>query len=221
MTRGRSVSTVLALLAAFAVVPACGESGTSATPNFCEERDGLICAPAGLPFVKAVFADSDFCDPTFTGVGCPATTIPPAGASTARLSVSAPGSFCLAGTVAPDGFVAILFRFDTLDRDGTVATTFDAAARGITQWAFTIDSPPSAGAIPGTFGFHVGNPPVYITQPGPQVVRFADFMPNDGTSGTIDTSVMPPIGVAVREGSYDFCVRDFTLLDAAGSQVTP
>jgi hypothetical protein len=31
---------------------------------------------------------------------------------------------------------------------------------------------------------------------------------------------MPPIGFAVGEGSYDFCVRDFKLLDAAGNEVT-
>jgi hypothetical protein len=220
MTRCACVSAVLSLLGAFGVIPACGDSAMPVTPA-CVPRDGLICTPAGPAFVTSVFAASDYCDPTFIGVGCPATTVPPAGASIARLSNPANGTFCLAGTVEAGGFGAILFRFDTFDPAGMPLTTFDAAARGITQWAFTIDTPPAAGAIPGTFGFHVGTPPVYITQPGPQMLRFADFVQNGAETGTIDTSVMPPIGFAVREGSYDFCVRDFKLLDDAGNEITP
>jgi hypothetical protein len=225
MTRGASATAALALLGAFVVIPACGSSAMPAQQAPCTARDGLICPPTGVPFVTSVFAESDFCDPDGDGVGCPPTTVPPAGASIAGLSSPADGTFCLAGSVAPNGFVAIVFRFDTFDSAGMPLTTFDAAARGITQWAFTVDTPPAGGVIPGSFGFHAGTPPLFITQPGPQVVRFADFAPNTGSSGTFDTHALPPIGLAINAAltgatDYDFCIRDFKLLDDAGNQVT-
>ena len=101
MTRRLSVAAVIAPLAALAVLPACGGSETPPDPSFCEDRDGRICAPEGFPFVVAAIAASDYC--LETEGGCPATSIPPAGATTARLSQPEPGKLCLAGTLPPGG----------------------------------------------------------------------------------------------------------------------
>jgi hypothetical protein len=221
---------------------ACG--GSSEDPN-CTSAEDFDCHPSGLPFVELAAAASDLCGGYDI---CPLAKNPPAGSTTATLTEPQAGKLCLSGTVATGGWAQIILQFAAFNKDFTkIVKTFDADARGITQVAFTIDSPPSSGvtasaaittnpdcpATPGfgciTYGFDLMTAPLSnvhltITQPGPQVAPFANFeQTRSGVSQTFDTSALQFIqfGVGSAPGDYDFCVRDFKFLDAAGNEVKP
>ena len=151
----------------------------------------------------------------------------------------------MSGTVATDGWAQIVLQFAAFNKEFTkIVKTFDADARGITQAAFTIDSPPSGGVAVGaaittnlecpaagfdciTYGFGLmtaplSNIPVTITASGPQVAPFANFeQTRSGVSQTFDTSALQHIVFGVEMGDYDFCLQDFRFLDAAGNEVKP
>jgi hypothetical protein len=230
---------------ALALAAGCG-SETSPDPTFCEDRDGRICLPAGVPFAQAAVAATDYC---LGQNGCPGQTIPPAGATTAHLSQPEAGRICMSGTTtaSDSGLAVILLHFTGLNKERTKITkTFDADALGITQVTFTIDSPPPVqGVIVGagvlktleimagqrfiTDGFRLMAPPLLdvllkVTQPGPEVAPFSDFKQTDlSMSATFDTTGLANLGFAVggRGLDYDFCVRDLKFLDAAGTEITP
>ena len=230
MTRRPSnfaVALGAASLAALAGLPACGGSGMSAQPPACEERDGLVCNPAGFPSVRRATAVTDYCFVT-DATTCPATTIPPAGSSTARLSQPAAGKLCMAGTAAPDGWALMGLRFyDTRNADGTVETSFHPVEAGITAFAVTIDSPPSGGIFPSTFGgnhYQLASAPgvwVAVTTPGALIVPLSGFVSDDDPSVAVAPDDVQTFGFDVGPGDYDFCVHDFKFLDAAGNAVTP
>ena len=218
---------------------ACG--GSSEDPN-CVNQEGFICHPSGIPFAEVAGAASDLCGGYDV---CPLAANPPAGSTTATLTQPQAGKVCLSGTVATNGWAQLVLQFAVFNKEFTnIVKTFDADARGITQAAFTVDSPPSGGVAVSaavttkldcpasgfdcfTYGFDLmtaplSNIPLTITQPGPQVAPFVDFQQTrSGVSQTFDTSALQHIVFGVAMGDYDFCLRDFKFLDAAGNEVKP
>ncbi len=208
MTRQRSIGL---LIGALALGAGCGSSGD---PN-CDNSDGWICHPGGVPFVNVAFDNSDLC--------------------------GGPVAMC---DLAPNQPPGTTLWFPLTNKDGSqVFETFDANALGITQAAFTIDSPPSGGVTVGaaitgslfctpgeicfTYGFTLmttptSTQPVSITAPGPQVAPFANFVQTDSTMSTaFDTSGLTYLSFGVGTGDYDFCLEGIKFLDAAGTEVSP
>ncbi len=197
-------------------------AGAPDTLDACVERDNLICAPSGFPFVQFALAFSETCP----GPDCH----PP----NPSLTQPEPGAVCLAGNV-PDfgsaGFPLVLFR-----GWNQVSQAFDAAALGITQLSFAIDSPPLGGVIVDAsvvidLGCE-GRPPAClmagfalprITDPGTTTVSLGDFLQRDNKSQyqTLNTGALGSIEFSVGAGAYDFCVSDFKFLDKCGQEVTP
>jgi hypothetical protein len=219
----------------------CGSNGTSATPS-CTSGEGLICQPRGLPFVTLAGASSDACAGSRLGT-CPN---PPLSATTATLTTPQTGELCLSGTVAAnDGWAKLVLVFTTFNLERTkVLKVFNADALGITQVAFTIDSPPSGGVTidaavvtaldcpsgPGdcfTQGFDLMTPTgtgvlASFADPGPEVAPFANFrQTRTGVSQTFDTSALHHLEFVVGKGAYGFCIHDLRFLDAAGTEVEP
>jgi hypothetical protein len=165
----------------------------------------------------------------------------PAGKSTATLSQPKAGTLCLAGMVSSGGWAQIGLFFPEKNEDSTeILKKFDAKALGITQVAFSIDSPPSGGvyvsaaittatSCPGnpfgcfTYGFDLmtaagSTVPADYTTPGQVIVPFANFLQTVGTQ-SFDTSALEHLVFGVGSGSYNFCIHDFKFLDAHGNEV--
>ena len=217
----------------------CGSGSSPAVPD-----GGSI---DGVPFLVAATPESDFCR-GICGLAAAPTTDPPPGATTATFSQPEPGKLCQSGTVEAGGYAGFIMLFAEWNQDATkVLKPFDATSLGITQVAFTIDSPPSGGVAvyasivtspecPGsppdystcvTWGFELmsaplSTTPLTITTPGPQVAPFTNFKQTlSGVNQTFDTTALNFFDFRVGAGSYDFCVHDFKFLDAAGNQVKP
>jgi hypothetical protein len=202
--------------------------------------NGLICEPKGFPFVTLAGASSDAC----AGARLGTCQDPPLSSTTAVLTTPEPGKLCLSGTAAPgDGWAKVVFVFTTFNLERTkVLKVFDAEALGISQVAFTLDSPPSVGVTmsatvvtatdcpnsPGdcfSQGYDLVTAPssaipARFTMPGPQVVPLADFQQAlRGVSQSVDTSALHHLELVVGSGAYDFCIHDFKFLDATGHEV--
>lgn len=214
-----------------------GTSATDAGKSVADPCNVGPCAPGGFPFVTRAVAVSDTC-----GSNCPLSAADtPAGKSTAALSQPKAGTLCLSGSVSPGGWAAIGLTFALKNRDRTeILKTFDAKALGITQVAFTLDSPPSGGvsvsaaittatSCPGnpsdcvSLGFDLmtaagSSTTADYTMPGPVTVPFANFTQTIG-SQSFDTSELDHLTFIVGAGGYDFCVHDFKFLDAQGNEV--
>jgi len=228
------------LVGALGLAAGCSSNGSAATPS-CVSAEGLICEPNGFPHVTLAGASSDACAGSRLGT-CPD---PPLSATTASLAAPETGKLCLSGTVAAnDGWAKIVFVFTTFNLERTkVLKVFDADALGITQVAFSIDSPPSGGvtidaavvtatdcpAGPGdcfTQGFDLMTPSSTgdlerFTAPGPEVAPFTNFRQTGaGVSQTFDTSALHHLEFIVGQGDYNFCIHDLRFLDAAGNEVT-
>ena len=213
-----------------------GTTGTSTVANDDPCMAG-ICAPIGVPFVTRALAISDTC-----GKDCPVLAADtPVGETTSTLSQPEPGKLCLSGVVSPGGWAQIGLLFAVKSQDRTeILKTFDARVLGITQVAFTIDSPPSGGvsvdaaittamSCPSdpfgcfTYGFNLmtapgSSVPANFATPGPVVAPFANFMQTVSTH-SFDTSALEHLVFSVGTGSYDFCIHDFMFLDAEGNEV--
>lgn len=222
----------------------CGseESGPCVDDGVIPAGERVICHPPGFPFVQIAPGLTSLCDAGGPGA---APCNPPAGTTAPTLSQPSAGKLCVAGTEAAGGQALLGLYFTEYSRDITkVLKKFNADARGITQAAFTIDSPPSggitvdasvvtsldcpAGALDcGTHGFTLmtgplTRVPLRINQPGPQVAPFVSFgQTNPAVTQTFDTSALDGFNFWVGEGAYDFCVRDFKFLDAGGNEVKP
>ncbi len=220
--------------------PAASTAGASGEDVNCA-KEGFLCAPKGLAFTAVALGVSDACGGLIGD--CPN---PPPGSTTARLTQPESGKICMAGVVKPGGWADLVLAF-TLYSDSTgtkVLKKFDADARGITQVGFTIDSPPRGGIkleaavttqleCPGdpmacfTYGFSFRSAaevdaPMSFTEPGPQVAPFTRFKQGrPGVSQVFDTTALENISFGVGPGEYDFCIRDFKFLDAAGNAVVP
>jgi len=232
------------LLGLLALGGGCGPSGD---PN-CVGEDGWICHPNGVPFVQVALDTSDLCGGVVAW--CDLAKNQPPGTTTAKLTQPETGKLCLSGSLATGGWAQMVLAFPLANKDGSqIFKTFDADALGITQAAFSIDSPPSGGigvgaAVTGkdlvcppgqicfTGGFELmttptSTSPVSITAPGPEVAPFANFRQTDTSlSATFDTTRLHLLsfGVGTYGGGatdYDFCLHDFKFLDAAGNEITP
>lgn len=215
----------------------CGTNQAAPAPS-CIDADGLVCHPSGLPFVGFAGASSDACAGARLGT-CPS---PPLSATTAVLTAPEAGKLCLSGTAGADGWAKIVLVFTTFNLERTkVLKVFNADALGITQVAFTIESPPSDGitidaaivtatdcpAGPGdcfTQGFDLMTPTgglMSYTSAGEKVARFADFkQTSTGVSQTFDTSALHHLEFIVGQGVYNFCIHDLKFLDTAGAEVS-
>jgi hypothetical protein len=195
------------------------------------------CAPSLFPFVDTAIAISDAC-----GADCPLLAADtPIGETTATLSQPEAGKLCLSGVVSPGGWAQIGLVFAVRNQDRTaILKKFDANALGITQVAFTIDSPPRGGVSVSaaittamscpdglfgcfTYGFDLmtapgSSVPANYTAPGPVVVPFANFKQTVGTQ-SFDTTALQHLVFIAGTGSYNFCIHDFKFLDALGNEV--
>lgn len=204
--------------------------------------ESVICHPPAFPFVQIAPGLTASCDSGGPGA---ALCNPPTGTTMPTLSQPVAGKLCLSGTEVGNGLAFLGLYFTEYNRDLTkVLKTFDADLRGITQVAFTIDSPPSGGVwVDGSIvtsfdcptgvlgcaahGFKLmtaplSNVPLRITESGPQVAPFASFQqmaPNP--SRPFDTTVLDGFNFWVGAGDYDFCIHDFRFLNAAGIEVKP
>jgi hypothetical protein len=135
--------------------------------------------------------------------------------------------------------MGLTFALKNQDRT-EILKNFDAKALGITQAAFTIDSPPSGGvgasaavttatSCPSNpsdcvaLGFDLmtaegSSVPADYTTPGQVIAPFANFTQTVGTQ-RFDTSALDHLVFSVGSGSYNFCVHDFKFLDAQGNEV--
>jgi hypothetical protein len=236
------------LMGASALAAGCGSNGSAATPGSdaasvsCVDQVGLLCQPSGFPFVTIAGATSDAC----TGSRLGECAKPPLSATTTSLTQPETGKLCLSGTVAAnDGYAKIVIIFTTFNLERTkILKVFNADALGITQAAFTIDSPPSGGvtidaavvtatecpASPGdcfTQGFDLRTETstgmlASFTTPGPELAPFINFEQTDpSVSRPFDTSALHHLEFIVGQGDFNFCVHDFKFLDAAGAEVKP
>lgn len=241
--RGAGVRSSL-LVGAIALAAGCGSKASSAAPGndagpTCVDQTGLICQPSGFPFVTIAGSTSDACMGSPLG-DCQS---PPLSASTVSLTQPEMGKLCVSGTVVADGYAKIVLVFTTFNLDRTqVLKVFNADALGITQAAFTLDSPPSGGVTidaavvtatdcptnpRGCFnqGFDLMTDSntgtlVSFTTPGPEVAPFTNFKQTDPTSAkSFDTSAFHHLEFIVGQGDYNFCVHDFKFLNAAGAEV--
>jgi hypothetical protein len=220
-----------------------GCGSTASTPQAKECKPGFICPPVGssflpgFPFVAAAGAVSDSCNGLVAE--CPN---PPVGTTTANLTQPKSGTVCLSGTVETGGWAGLLLPVSTVSPDGSqFLTTLDAAARGITQFNATIDSPLTGGVTVGATT--VPPPPVdcpnascfvnfnlvtapgsgmsqTFAQPGAVVAPFGGFERSPAT--TFDTTSVEGVQFnPAAAGEYAFCISDLKFLDAAGNEVQP
>ena len=248
--RTTSNLVILSLLAALGLQAACasdsdkadgsGTLGTSTADAGNSATDPCNvgpCVPSGFPFVRRAVAISDSC-----GSNCPVLAAnTPAGESTATLSQPKAGTLCLSGMVSPGGWAQIGLIFPVKNQDRTeVLKKFDAKDLGITQVAFSIDSPPRGGvgvsaaittatSCPDNFfgcftsGFDLmtsagSSVAADYTTPGQVIAPFAKFTQTVGTQ-SFDTRALEHLVFSVGSGSYNFCIHDFKFLEAQGNEV--
>jgi hypothetical protein len=201
--------------------------GDAGDPN-CVTGNGFLCPPdlKGMPFVAFIVWYSDFCGPCS---GDP----PPLGESTVTLSQPEPGKVCLTGKVSPGGLAGFNLELATRTTTG-ISEPFNAARLLITQIAFTVDSPPSAGlsmAAAALVQYDCPNDPLAcsgpnfsfntITAAGPLIAPFSDFKSSDPTQ-VLDTSKLVQVFIQNHQaGDYNFCIHDLKFLDAQGNVVEP
>ncbi len=210
----------------------------------CSDRNNgcMSCAQpvTGIPFVRAAMAGTDN-----TG-------------STATVRLETDG-ICLSGNST--NYVGLALAFVDLepkpplptcgagmgyDRAFIEGAVFDAAALGITQVAFTIDSPPSMGVNP-RFLQDAQDPSVdtaecvvlsnftlrnaggggtqrIVTETMAITAPFTDFALASWESvayADFDPHRITNLGFTVEgSGSFDFCIRNLRFLDVNGVEVT-
>lgn len=189
-----------------------------------------------IPFGVAVFAVTDACPSQRRGAApLPSTTV-------ADVRREAPGKYCVSGTLE-SGYVLFLVSFDGIN--GLSPQPFhvpiDAAALGVDQFRFTIESPPSTGLYvspsnvvgdqcPASStqciqaGFYIldqSGLPSTITMAGTYTERIADLRPGPDVPATLtlDTSRLAGFEFQLLPGNYDFCVSDVQLLDDSGEPI--
>ena len=221
-----------------------GDGSDVGNPD-CESQVNFLCSQdlGGFPFVTVALTGSDYCTGD-TIKECHAGVPIPLGETTSTLSETAsmsaealqPGRLCASGKISPGGwaFMAIEFAKSSLDR-ATILESFDAAGRGITQLAFTIDTPPRQGVTPI---LHMVTktecpgkpvdcfyPPVFklpdITLPGTITAAFTDFKPEGDPTLVLDTTKLHDLNFTINSGDFNFCIHDLKFLDVNGNEVKP
>jgi hypothetical protein len=190
-----------------------------------------------IPFGVAVFAATDACPSQRRGAApLPSTTV-------ADVRRDAAGKYCVKG-VLKSGLVLFIVSYDHIN--DIPARPFheplDAAARGITQYRFTLESPPPTGlqVSPSNVvgdqcpfsssqciqaGFYVldeAGLPITITRAGTYTQRIADLRPGPWVPPTLalDTTRLAGFEFQINPGEFDLCVSDLQLLDDAGNPVS-
>jgi len=192
---------------------------TTAAPN------GLVCVDGLTEFSFASYAVA------YSWNDCASC----AAETTVTLSHPEAGKLCLSGHVADGGIAGFNLELARRNPDATeILETFDADARGITQAAFTVDSPPRAGvslllhilrqtACPDG-AMKCDYPPNFVygtsTDAGPIVAPLVSFI-SDDSSVALNTHELVDFLFQVGPGDYDFCIHDFRLLDSKNKEVTP
>jgi hypothetical protein len=227
-----------ALLGGLGFSGACGASDP-ADSNPAETTDPTCIDPTG-PNCSIVVNDRSFV--TWTG---PATDGVEHGPSTAIVE-HMPGKFCMSGTVdaGPNGTgwgaFLVLGLTPGTPMNGRTIVPFDAAARGITQIRFTVDSPPSTGVLPQITELESAGctiaPDCYSTfdrsaavvEPGPVTMALADDLIPDANhpNTTLDPTLLSGLHFSVEPApgmplEYRFCIRDLAFLDASGREILP
>jgi len=167
------------------------------------------------------------------------------GTSSAVVEQSA-RQICMSGSVdagpTGSGWGAILLvGLTTIDKaTGTVRTPLDAPALGIKQVRFTVENPPVQGVLPQvnqlqaadcnnvsdcSTVFGLATP---VTSPGTVTASLTDFTQPDGTHAntSLDQTLITGMQFYVPSlpgapVAYDFCLRDFALLDGSGREIAP
>lgn len=201
---------------------AAGEAGATECPNFMGQPvdpmfgncDSGACFSCVTPIQGMSFANGLFSNTDATGV------------TREEVSNPEPGKVCMLGTSLE--YAALTLLVLTLGADAA-ARPLDAAARGITQLEYTIETPPSVGVLPQLEAFVVADTPPpapfdllsgTVSTSTPQRVSLSDFKSPDGFPLDLHQLVAIAFHVDAVE-HYDFCIRDLKFLDANGVEVTP
>jgi len=232
------------LLLALGFVSACSDSDEDSSETTCTSpnADGVRVTPIALSYDLACPLD-----------GFPfVQSINAASIRDATVSVTRPraGTLCLSGAGSSSSmdpsFGVLVLVLSTRNPDQTqVFSALDLDMRGITQLAFTLESPPSPGLLieatsitslscPGNRtecatpvpGFALMTGPgsstrLSITSEGRVVVPFANFEQANPVSGSFDTTALDHIAFHGSGGAFDFCLSDVEFLDASGKPVRP
>jgi hypothetical protein len=208
-----------------------GECVTRATGGIGDDfvkTNGVVCDPAGFPFVRNASALS-------------------VGPAEVLLRQPEAGTLCVTGTASTTdlawGVLGLAFSTKNLE-ETQVYSTFDAAALGIAKLAFTLESAPALGlkvdtasttqlscpASPGDCmtpdeGFLLMTGPgsttvLSITEDGDYVAPLANFQQKRSDGSRFDPSKLEHFSFRAI-GDFDFCIRNFRLLDADDQAVAP
>jgi hypothetical protein len=160
------------------------------------------------------------------------TTTDDSGVTTANVRTE-PGAVCVSGENVSYAVLELAVgRPDTVvAADGSKGKLFDAAAFGVTQLEFTIETPPSTGVVPALvtegpdmhgLGFDLmsNGQLVSITSSSPSPIRvsLSDYRNPDMPDASRVLAFGFTVGVAPH---YDFCVRNLRFLDANNVEVPP
>jgi len=196
-----------------------------------------------IPFLVATFPSSDAC-PTYRG-----NLAPQPSSTVTHVTRDEPGRICMSGEVTT-GWAILIVSFDRINAVAATPAPetrqpFDSAALGATALRFTLDPAPANGlqvALSMVTGegctattqdciqadFYVmveGRPgvPLAFDESGPQTLRIADFVPAPWAdpTNTLDPTRLAGVQFELNPGAFDFCIRDFELLDASGTPITP
>ena len=229
-------NTIGAALCLLGLTAGCDSTPVDLMP-YCATDKGVLCAPAGFPYVTQIGSRSDACP----SGGQPCDK--PMSKTTATVSNPEPGKVCMKGTVAGrEGFAWLIVKLDEWNKAMYhIVSPFDADALGIDQVSVRVDTPPTGGITMFATTSHkdqcFGGPPEcydswdlmtgartnvvkVISEPGVVTAPFADFAGVDPNQ-SFNTSHLGDFIFVLGAGDYDFCVSDFKLLDANGNQVTP
>ncbi len=209
--------------------------------------DAAVCdnflQPNAIPFATALFPISDACP-------SPRDRVAPVPSST-TISVrqDQPGEVCMNGQVST-GWVNLIMSVDRINDifgDTPPPSTrqpLNTVALGIAGLRFTLDPAPASGlhvALSQVVaddctatqdciraGFYMmaeGSPGVLLNfdEAGPQTLRIADFERAPWADPTLelDTTKISGVEFELNAGDFDFCIRDFAMLDASGNAVAP
>jgi hypothetical protein len=210
--------------------------------------DAAVCnnylEPNAIPFATALFLVSDACP-------SPRERVAPVASSTTTINVSQdqPGEICMNGQVSTGwaNLIVSLDRINDIFGDTPPPVTrqpLNTVALGIAGLRFTLDPAPANGlhvALSQVIadnctvtqdciraGFYMmaeGSPGVLLNfdEAGQQTLRIADFerAPWEDPTRELDTTQISGVEFELNAGEFDFCIRDFALLDASGNAVAP
>jgi hypothetical protein len=216
-----------------------GPGGGSAVPD--GPRCDVAFAARDIPFVNIIFPVWD---------ACPSRNGAPQQPSSTVLEVTRDelGQTCMQGELPGSGWATLIVGFDGSNVGGNTPVPaqfepLDATAFGITGISFTLEPAPVSGVLVemastvgedcfpmcqlngGYYPMSQGAPGVLhsITEAGTYRFRFEDFEAAPWADPTValDPSHLAGVFFELGVGPFDFCLRDFQLLDAGGEPVTP